>query len=139
MSREEDRKTYEGGRGHGHGDMFREDLSKAPDMQLLFVGSVNCTRHKPFMQIGALMREGRASMLCPTMTDFSTGRYLHQVYDAIVELSEERHSKNFELIYGCQWVILSSDEELLSRQLMEEHGIRLWIRDDSHLVYGDHA
>lgn len=56
---------------------------------LLFVGAVGCTRHRGF-QMGKLMREGRMALLCPTATDLATGRYLHQVVDALVELSRER-------------------------------------------------
>lgn len=128
-----------GHRGHGNGDNLLESLfAKAPDAQLLFVGSVNCLRHKPYMGIGKLMQAGKASVLCPTMTDFSTGRYLRQITDAIVELSQERNCRRFILSFGCQWVILSTDEDVIRRELQEDYGIELIIHDDSHLEFGDH-
>lgn len=131
-------REYEGG-GHGKGDdLLKRMFADAPDAQLLFVGSVNCLRHKPYMGIGRLMQEGRASVLCPSMTDFSTGRYLRQIVDAIIELSEERNTKRFVLAFGCQWVILSTDGEMIRQELANEHGIELTFFDDSHLQYGDH-
>lgn len=110
----------------------------SPDAQLLFVGSLNCIRHKPYSDFGGLMQSGRAAFLCPTMSDFSTGRYLHQVEDAILELSRERNTQTFILTFGCQWVILSTDADLMKERLKTQHGIDLLIRDDSHLENGDH-
>lgn len=138
-------REYRGDRGENGGRGFRsnDDLlegifAQAPDAQLVFVGSVNCLRHRPYAGIGRLMQAGRASILSPSMTDFSTGRYLHQIIDAIVELSEERNCKRFILSFGCQWVILSTDGEMLRQQLKDEHGIELLFHDDSHLEFGDH-
>lgn len=119
-------------------DLLEGIFEKAPDAQLLFVGSVNCLRHRPYAGIGKLMQAGRASILSPSMTDFSTGRYLRQVTDAIVELSQERNCKRFILSFGCQWVILSTDGEMIRQELMNEHGIELIFHDDSHLEFGDH-
>lgn len=140
-----DRKPEEGLRtstphgGHNAGDNLLDQLfAQAPDAQLLFVGSVNCLRHKPYMGIGKLMQAGKACVLSPTMTDFSTGRYLHQITDAIAELSRERNCRRFILSFGCQWVILSTDEEIIRRELQEDYGIELIIFDDSHLEFGDH-
>lgn len=104
--------------GHG-GDLIGEILQKQPETQILFVGSVNCLRHKPFFSIANYMREGKAPLLCPTMTDFASGRYLRQIRDAVKELSEECGAKQFGLIYGCQWAILSSDGELLKQELKD--------------------
>lgn len=119
-------------------NLIGDILTENPEAQILFVGSQNCLRHKPFSFMSDYMRAGRFSVLCPTMTDFASGRYLHQVKEAIAELSEERHAKQFVLIYSCQWVILSSDGELLQQELREELGIELTLIDDSHLEYGDH-
>lgn len=131
-----------GGRGgreyRSNDDLLEGIFEKAPDAQLLFVGSVNCLRHRPYAGIGKLMQAGRASILSPSMTDFSTGRYLRQVTDAIVELSQERNCKRFILSFGCQWVILSTDGEMIRQELMNEHGIELIFHDDSHLEFGDH-
>jgi len=104
---------------------------------LLFVGAVGCTRHRGF-QMGELMREGRMALLCPTATDYATGRYLHQVVDAIVELSGERNVKEFVVMYGCQWAVLSTDFDLLARQLREEHGILVTLHEHCHLCGTDH-
>jgi len=106
---------------------------------LLFVGSVNCLRHKPYRRIGTLMRESRAALLCPSMSDFSSGRYLNQIMDALVELSEERGTKQFVIACGCQWVILSTDGELLKERAKQEYDIDLTIFEDAHLEFGDHA
>ena len=105
---------------------------------LVFVGSLNCIRHRPYMRIGEMMQEGKAALLCPSMSDFSSGRYLNQIVDAIVELSKERGTKHFVLTYGCQWVILSTDGELLTEQLKREYDIDLKLWEDSHLEFGDH-
>jgi hypothetical protein len=132
---------WEGRGGHGGRSddaLLQSVFDPAPDAQLLFVGSVNCLRHRPYAGIGKLMQQGRASILSPSMTDFSTGRYLRQIADAVVELSQERDCKRFILSFGCQWVILSTDGELLRQQLREEHDIELILHDDSHLEFGDH-
>ncbi|MBQ9268677.1 MAG: hypothetical protein IJ206_04060 [Oscillospiraceae bacterium] len=136
-----DRRSRE--RGHGRGgrtdSLIQELLDLTPDTQVIFVGSLCCLRHQPFGNAGQLLRSGRFSILCPSMTDFSSGRYLHQIVDAIVELSQERNSKHFALIHGCQWTILSTDGSLLQQELKEQHGIELVIKDDSHLLKGNHA
>ncbi len=127
------------GRAHRSDDALLESIfEKAPDAQLVFVGSVNCLRHRPYAGIGKLMQAGKASILSPSMSDFSTGRYLRQITDAIVELSKERDCKRFILSFGCQWVILSTDGEIIRQELMDEHGIELIFHDDSHLEFGDH-
>lgn len=134
-------RASDGGRsqhGHGGGNLLEQIFADNPDAQLLFVGSVNCLRHKPYLNIGKHMQEGRASILCPSMTDFATGRYLRQVVDAIVEIAQERNAKHFVLAFGCQWVILSTDGEMLCQELKNEHGIDLTLYDDSHLEFGDH-
>lgn len=131
-------------RGHGeHGNRGGADecakiLAEKPDAQIIFIGSVNCLRHKPYWSVARHMRSGKASLLCPTMTEFATGRYINMVKEAVAELKEERGAEEFVLIHGCQWVILSSDGELLCREVRDELGVRLTIVDDSHLEFGDH-
>ena len=129
------------GRGrHGGGSELIEGLLlQNPNAQILFVGSLNCIRHKPFMGIARYMRERKFSFLCPTMTDFASGRYLHEIKDAIGELAAERNAKEFVLIVSCQWVILSTDGELLQQEVRDEYGVTLSLYDDSHLVNGDHS
>ena len=131
-----------GGGSHGHGgapgQMLKERLGGDETAILVFVGSLNCIRHKPYMRIGEMMQEGKAALLCPSMSDFSSGRYLNQIVDAIVELSKERGTKHFVLTYGCQWVILSTDGEFLVKQLKNEYDIDLKLWEDSHLEFGDH-
>lgn len=127
-------------RGHGRGGNLIEDLlQENPHAQILFVGSLNCIRHKPFMGVAPYMREGKFAFLCPTMTDFASGRYLNEIKEAIGELAEERNVKEVVLIYSCQWVILSTDGELLQQEVREEYGVTLKLYDDSHLVNGDHS
>lgn len=126
-----------GGRG-GPGDLLRGKLQDNKNAQILFVGSVNCLRHKPYLGIGELMKEGKASILCPSMSDFSSGRYINQIEEAIVELSQERDCKDFILICGCQWVILSTDGELICERLKNDHGINVTLSVDDHLEFGDH-
>ncbi|MCD7843617.1 MAG: hypothetical protein LUG17_03205 [Clostridiales bacterium] len=117
---------------------LEERLGGDESAVFVFVGSLNCIRHKPYAQIGKMMQEGRAAMLCPSMSDFSSGRYLNQLVDAIVELSQERNTKHFVVTCGCQWVILSTDGELLIERLKNDHGIDLKIAEDAHLEFGDH-
>ena len=119
-------------------DIINEIYGETPDAQLLVVGSVNCLRHGPYVEIGKLMQQQRASILCPSMTDFSTGRYLRQVKEAILEISAERNSLQFILMFGCQWVILSTDGELLRQELLEEHGIQIRFYDGSHMEQNEH-
>ena len=127
-----------GGRlGGGPGDLLREKLEGRDNAQILFVGSVNCLRHKPYMGIGQLMQEGKASILCPTMSDFSSGRYLTEIEEAVEELSSERNCKDFVIICGCQWVILSTDGDLICENLKKK-GIDAIISQDDHLEFGDH-
>ncbi len=133
-----DKREHGGNSGHGHGkpengkSLLEEKLSENPDMQILFVGSVNCLRHRPYSNVGKLMQEGKVSILCPSMADFSGGRYLGQIEEAILELSGERHCKKFMILCGCQWVILSTDEELIISQMKEDHGIDVVIDSDAH-------
>lgn len=101
--------------------------------QLVFVGSLNCLRHKPYMQIAERMAAGTAALLCPAMAEFSTGRYLNLLRDAVLELAEERGAHSFVVAYGCQWVILSTDADLLAEELKHDHGIDLRFFDDSHI------
>lgn len=129
--------TGRGGHG-GPGALLTSKLQGMVDGQILFVGSVNCLRHKPYLGIGELMQQGKASILCPTMSDFSSGRYLNEIEEAVVELSEERNTKNFVIICGCQWVILSTDGDLICENLKREHGINAVISQDDHLEFGDH-
>lgn len=125
--------------GHGHSDIVGEILQGKPNAQVLFVGSLNCIRHKPFMGIAKYMREKKFSFLCPSMTDFASGRYLQEIKDAVGEIAAERDTKEVVLIYSCQWVILSTDGELLQQEVQEDHGVTLHLFDDSHLVNGDHS
>lgn len=127
-----------GGGGSPRGQMLQERLNGDETAILVFVGSLNCIRHKPYMRIGEMMQEGKAALLRPSMSDFSSGRYLNQIVDAIVELSKERGTKHFVLTYGCQWVILSTDGDLLVQQLKNEYDIDLKLWEDSHLEFGDH-
>ncbi len=126
-------------RGNSGQTIIEEKLMGEKQAMLLFVGSLNCVRHKPYREIGALMQQGRAAMLCPSMSDFATGRYLNQVRDALKELSETKGIRRFVIAYGCQWVILSTDGELLIREMREEQNIDVEIFDDSHLEFGDHG
>ena len=112
-------------------------LAQDPGRQIVFVGSLNCLRHKSTSGIGKLMQQGRAAILCPTMTDFSTGRYINQLEQAIVELAEERNTTHFTVMFGCQWVILSTDAELLASTLASDHGIELDFHDASNLEKGN--
>lgn len=127
------------GRGRGGADVLGELRAQHPGAQLLFVGAVNCLRHRPFASAAAAMRRGELALLCPTMTDFASGRYLHQLRDAVAELAAERGAKEFVVLFGCQWVILSTDADLLAQELHDELGVRVTFFDDSHLVHGDHA
>lgn len=129
-------RNRETNRHRNGGFSIRSLLDGKPNAQLLFVGSLNCTRHRGF-QMGDLMREGRMAILCPTASDFATGRYLHQIVAAIVELSEERNSKEFVLMYGCQCALLSTDFELISQELKDEYDIYLSIHEHCHLCQKD--
>ena len=126
-----------GGRG-GPSDLLRGKLQDNKNEQILFVGSVNCLRHKPYLGIGQLMKEGKASILCPSMSDFSSGRYINQIEEAIAELSQERNCREFVLICGCQWVILSTDGDLICERLKNDHDINVTLSVDDHLEFGDH-
>ena len=124
--------------GRGGADECARILAEKPDAQIIFIGSVNCLRHKPYWSVAKYMREGKVSLLCPTMTEFAFGRYMNMVKEAVAELKEERGAEEFVLIHGCQWVILSSDGELLCEDVQRQLGVRLIIEDDSHLEFGDH-
>ncbi|MGM9947354.1 hypothetical protein [Floccifex sp.] len=113
------------------------DKYNTRDYQVLFMGSLNCLRHKPFAKIGRIMQNGQGALLCPSMSDFSTGRYLNQIKEAILELYEERHYTKYLLVVGCQWMILSSDGTFLIQELKEEYGITLEIVDDNHIEKED--
>lgn len=125
--------------GRGGADVLGELRAQHPGAQLLFVGAVNCLRHRPFANAAAAMRRGELSLLCPSMTDFASGRYLRQVRDAVAELAAERGATEFVVLFGCQWVILSTDADLLAQELADEFGVTVTFFDDSHLVHGDHA
>ena len=103
---------------------------------IVLVGSLNCMRHKPELGIGRLMQSGKASVLCPTVTDYSTGRYLNQLYDAILEINALRGATDFKVITGCQWEIISTDASMLVSRLRDEHGLNVVISEEGHLDYG---
>lgn len=117
----------------GRGDLLSSKLEGRENCQLLFVGEPNCLRHRPFLTIGQLMQQNRAAILCPSMSDFASGRYIRQVEDAILELSEERNSKEFSLIYGCQWIILSTDGDSIIKDLKDKYDINLVIYPGDHI------
>lgn len=132
-----------GGRGHrrgedgGHSRHGRQKhlsnlLEGKPEAMLLFVGAVNCARHRAD-QMGELMREGRLALLSPTAADYATGRYLHQIVDAMVELSEKKGVKEFVVMYGCQWVVLSTDFDMIVQELKDGHGIAATLDASCHL------
>lgn len=127
-----------GGRGGGGGGGFSIEslLEGKPDAQLLFVGAVSCTRHRGF-QMGELMRRGKMAILSPTATDFATGRYLHQIVEAAAELCQERNSKECVLMYGCQLAVLSTDFDLLAKELKEDYDITLTVHDHCHMCRTD--
>lgn len=113
-------------------------LEGKPNAMILFVGALGCTRHRGF-QMGDLMREGRMALLCPTATDFATGRYLHQIVDAMAELKEERGVSEFVLMYGCQTALLSTDFDLILQDAKENHGITVSVREVCHLCQTEAA
>ena len=120
-------------RGHG---MPTGMFDKNPNAHVLFIGAVNCLRHKPFSSLAARMKEGKMSLLCPTMSEFASGKYLYQITDAIKEIAEEG-IREFTIVYGCQWVILSTDENIILDEFADTD-IKIDFFDDSHLLYGDH-
>lgn len=127
------------GSGFGHrggGFSISSLLDGKKDAQLLFVGAVSCTRHRGF-QMGELMRQGKMAVLCPTATDYATGRYLKQMEEAVIEVAQERNAKEVVLMYGCQCAVLSTDYELMKKQLKEEYDIELTIHDSCHLCRTD--
>lgn len=139
----------EGRHGHrgdkrkdGHGGRGRFSipglLEGKPNAMILFVGALGCTRHRGF-QMGDLMREGKMALLCPTATDFATGRYLHQIVDAMAELKEERGVSEFVLMYGCQTALLSTDFDLILQEAKENHGITVSVREVCHLCQTEAA
>lgn len=130
------------GKREGHGGRGRFSipglLEGKPDAMILFVGALGCTRHRGF-QMGDLMREGKMALLCPTATDFATGRYLHQIVDAMAELKEERGIREFVLMYGCQTALLSTDFDLILQEAKENHGITVSVREVCHLCQTEAA
>lgn len=124
------------GRGR-HGGRGRQKhlsglLEGRPDAMLLFVGAANCARHRAD-QMGELMRAGRLALLSPTAADYATGRYLHQIVDAMAELSEKKGVKEFVVMYGCQWAVLSTDFDMIARELKDSHGITATLDTTCHL------
>lgn len=119
--------------GKRAGKFSIEDLLKdEQNSQILFVGSLNCTRHRGF-QMGKLMKEDRMAILTPSSADFSSGKYLKQIVDAIVELSNERNSREFTLMYGCQCALLSTDFDMIKEELKNDYDINLDIHLGCHL------
>lgn len=113
-----------------------ELLKDSPNSQLLFVGSLNCTRHRGF-QMGELMKEGRMAILTPSSADYSSGRYINQIVDAIVELSKERNTRDFTLMYGCQCALLSTDFEMIKDELKNDYDINLDVHENCHLCMSE--
>ncbi len=116
---------------------FNLDILDEDEGMLLFVGSLNCIRHRPYIGIGERMQKGQAALLLPSMSDFASGHYLNQIKEAIVTLSQKNNIKKFTISCGCQWVILSTDGELIKKELKDEYDIDLTIRERTHLDF-DH-
>lgn len=55
-----------------------------------------------------------------------------------VQLAKRGLIKEFVVMYGCQWAVLSTDFELLAQQLREEHGISVTLHEHCHLCGTDH-
>ena len=108
------------------------------DTEYIFIGSWNCLRHRPYMSFNKIMQAGHGAIFTPSMADFSLGKYLSQIEEAIVALSQERGCKKFVLYTGCQWKILSSDNDFLIDNLKMDHDIDLTIHDGNHLEVDEH-
>lgn len=124
-------------RDGGHGRYGRQKhlsnlLEGKPEAMLLFVGAANCARHRAD-QMAELMWAGRLALLTPTAADYATGRYLHQIVDAMAELSEKKGVKEFVVMYGCQWAVLSTDFDMIAQELKDGHGITATLDATCHL------
>ena len=132
--RDGSREYRPGPENRGRRGGFRIDslLEGKDEAMLLFVGAASCLRHRGF-QMQPLMQEGRMAILLPTAAEYASGKYLHQMKDAMAELSQKTGFREFVLMYGCQVALLSTDFELLAQDMMEEYGIRLEAHAKCHL------
>lgn len=121
--------------GHGRGEGYSV-LVQEPGTHLLFIGSYSCTRHKGTEKL-QLQRSGKLTFLCLQDIDWITGSYLQEIEDAAEEVAARYQPKKLILFGGCQIVLLSTDEKMLTETLSAKLGIPVTFHKGCHLTgYG---
>lgn len=107
-------------------------LGLVPDIQIIFVGAAACTRHRA-NEMGQMMKSGRMSVMCLDEVDFITGGYIDKMKDAVRGLYKERNAKGFIILPNCQSALLSTDYGIITKELSEELGVPVKVREGCHI------
>lgn len=115
----------------GKGAVFTK-LMKIPDVQMIYVSALACTRHRNIDFI-EMQRKGRLSFLLFSEVDMITGDYITKTKEAAAEIAAERAPSGIILLTGCQSALLSTDYKLLSEEIEQEIGIPVRVHDGCRL------
>lgn len=107
-------------------------LAQIPDIQLIFVAALACTRHRG-TELVALQRQGVLSYLLLDAIDLITGDYITKAKEAAAQIAEERKPSGIILMCGCQSALLSTDYGLLTGEMEQELGIPVRVYDGCRL------
>lgn len=107
-------------------------LGLVPDIQIIFVGAAACTRHRA-NEMGQMMKSSRMSVMCLDEVDFITGGYIDKIKDAVRGIYEQRNAKGVIILPNCQSALLSTDYGIITKELSEELGIPVKVREGCHI------
>lgn len=93
-------------------------LARVPEIQLLFIGPLACTRHGILEAV--LNLQERMSFLCVNATDVIIGSYLNKITEAAEQIHAETSAKGLILITCCQNSLLGTDFDGITHDLSQK-------------------
>lgn len=107
-------------------------LERIPEIQLIYVSALACTRHRG-NELVDMQRRGNLSYLLFDEIDMITGDYISKIRDASAQIASERNPMGIVLVTGCQSALLSTDYGLLTQEIEQELGIPVGVHDGCRL------
>lgn len=103
------------------------------DRFTIHMGALSCMRHRG-EEFTALQRQGKMAFLIMDEIDFITGSYIEDLKRAAHEVCLEHRPQELYIACGCQATLLSTDFDMLERELADELGIPVIIDRKCHLA-----
>ena len=107
-------------------------LGLIPDIQMIYVAALACTRHRN-VELIELQRQGCLSFLMFDEVDMVTGDYINKTQNAAAQIAAERNPSGIILMTGCQSALLSTDYGLLTQEIEAEIGVPVRVHDGCRL------